>query len=84
MGLLWSLGCVLYTMAYHETPFEVAAGTTGSLALAIAQGKYPFPASDPYSEQVRALIQTLIQLKPEERPAIAEVIATVESLPALS
>lgn len=80
---IWSLGCVLYTMAFHETPFELAAGQTGSLSLAIAQGKYPFPQADPYSQQVRALIEPMLQLKPHDRPSIGEVIATLEAIPGI-
>ena len=40
-----------------------------------------FPQADPYSQQVRGLVESMLQLKPEERPSIAEVIATLEAMP---
>lgn len=58
-------------MCYHESPFERTAGATGSLALAIAQGKYTYPTAsadntgnddlddpplDPYSEKVYVFV----------------------------
>ena len=58
---VWSLGCMLYAMCYYQTPFELVAGATGSLALAIAQGKVNFPSNDdPYTDEVRALIGSLL------------------------
>jgi serine/threonine kinase 16 len=82
---IWSLGCMLYTMCYHATPFESVAGATGSLPLAIAQGKIVFPPQqgldgDPYTEDVRVLIQDLLQLTPSTRPEIETVIARVSAL----
>ena len=45
---IWSLGCTLYTIAYGVSPFERAAGMAGSVPLAITNGKFSFPADDPY------------------------------------
>eukprot|EP00040_Diaphanoeca_grandis_P020079 m.106578 g.106578 ORF g.106578 m.106578 type:complete len:115 (+) comp27734_c0_seq2:125-469(+) len=74
---IWSLGCVLYTMAYLENPFEVVAGQTGSVSLAIAQGKFTFPEQDPYSQRVRDLIESMLKLNPTERPTIGQVLGKV-------
>eukprot|EP00050_Salpingoeca_kvevrii_P020257 m.96402 g.96402 ORF g.96402 m.96402 type:complete len:357 (+) comp8791_c0_seq3:97-1167(+) len=77
---IWSLGCLLFAMAYHQTPFEMITAYGGSLPLAIAQGKVQFPHDDPYSQEVRDLILSMLQLDPEARPTIAELLNRVAAL----
>lgn len=77
---VWSLGCVLYAMCYHATPFEYIAGPTGSLALAIAQGKIKWPVNDPYSNELRNLIGDLLALDPGSRPEIGGLVARVREM----
>lgn len=69
---IWSLGCVLYAMAFLHSPFETPDTTAqgGSLALAITNGAYRMP--DEYSEQTRALIAACL-VDARARPTIAEV-----------
>lgn len=38
-----ALGCVLYAMAYHDNPFELAVSRGGSLRLAVNNVKLDFP-----------------------------------------
>ncbi len=38
-----ALGCVLYAMAYHDNPFELAVARGGSLRLAVNNAKLDFP-----------------------------------------
>eukprot|EP00002_Diphylleia_rotans_P013170 TRINITY_DN2566_c0_g1_i1.p1 TRINITY_DN2566_c0_g1~~TRINITY_DN2566_c0_g1_i1.p1 ORF type:complete len:315 (-),score=58.39 TRINITY_DN2566_c0_g1_i1:532-1476(-) len=40
---IWSLGCTLYFMAFHYSPFEGPTMAKASLALAIQNAKIPFP-----------------------------------------
>lgn len=69
---IWSLGCVLYAMAFLHSPFETPDTTAqgGSLALAITNGAYRMP--DEYSAQTRALIAACL-VDARARPTIAEV-----------
>lgn len=78
---IWSLGCTLYAMAYLHSPFETPSTTEqgGSLALAIANGAYKFPADDPYSDAVRSIIRRCLAREPAERPTIHTLIEEVRS-----
>lgn len=72
----FTLNTIRYTMMYHYTPFEQAAGATGSLTLAIQNGKYPTPDNRPeYSREVLDLVDSMLQLKSEDRPSIDQVRA---------
>jgi len=71
---VWSLGCLLFAMCHYETPFEMVAGQTGSLALAIAQGKLKWPENNPYSSEVQGLITSMLKLDPAERVTLEEVL----------
>lgn len=75
---IWSLGCMLYALAYLHSPFETTQTIEqgGSIALAVLNGSYKTPPSseDPYSEKTREIIKRCIQVKPEERPDIETVI----------
>ena len=74
---IWSLGCTLYAMAYGTSPFETTQQSEhgGSIAMAVLNGKYAFPASDGnvYSEGFRELIRMMLVVKPENRPDISQV-----------
>ncbi|SPC67541.1 related to Prk1p [Ustilago sp. UG-2017b] len=75
---IWSLGCLLYALAYLHSPFETTQTIEqgGSIAMAVLNGSYKTPPSgeDPYSGKTREIIKRCIQVKPEDRPAIDEVI----------
>ncbi|CCU97755.1 unnamed protein product [Malassezia sympodialis ATCC 42132] len=78
---IWSLGCTLYAMAYLHSPFETPSTTEqgGSLALAISNGAYSWPADDPYSDAVRTLISQCLARDPAARPSIDELIMRVKA-----
>lgn len=80
---IWSLGCLLYALAYLHSPFETTQTIEqgGSIAMAVLNGSYKTPSSgeDPYSEKTREIIKRCIQVKPEERPDIDEVIELTQS-----
>ncbi|GAA5821526.1 hypothetical protein JCM11251_000891 [Rhodosporidiobolus azoricus] len=77
---IWSLGCTLFAMAYSTSPFETAQQSEhgGSIAMAAMGGKYSFPDHGGYSEGFKEVIRRCLKVKPEERPAIEEVIQLTE------
>ncbi|KAH8824288.1 Pkinase-domain-containing protein [Flagelloscypha sp. PMI_526] len=81
---IWSLGCTLFAMAYSHSPFETPATIAqgGSIAMAVQSGSYKHPrdASNLYSQGLRDLIDSMLKLKPEERPTIAEVIGKCDEI----
>ncbi|SPO27050.1 related to Prk1p [Ustilago trichophora] len=80
---IWSLGCLLYALAYLHSPFETTQTIEqgGSIALAVLNGSYKLPSGgeDPYSEKTREVIKRCIQVKPEERPDIDQVIELTQA-----
>lgn len=77
---IWSLGCTLFAMAYHHSPFETAQTVEqgGSLALAVLNGQYKFPDGDQYSESTRQVIKACLNTDPSTRPDIDALISMVE------
>lgn len=45
----------------------------GSISLAILNGQYKFPEQDPYSENLRSLIRSMLVVDPKERADIHSV-----------
>jgi len=76
---IWSLGCVLYAMAYLQNPFDSAILRGGDLKLAVVNGKIDFP-NNYYSENFNHLIKSMINTTSSERPFIQEIISQVEQL----
>jgi len=77
---IWSLGCLLYCMAYHQNPFLKAVARGGDLKLAVINGNYDIPEGSPYSEEFNNLFPLMINTKPEERLFIHEIISKLEQL----
>ncbi|KAJ1907733.1 Serine/threonine-protein kinase env7 [Tieghemiomyces parasiticus] len=78
---IWSLGALLYALAYGPSPFECQMNEQGgSIALAVMNGKYAVPANDPYSPAVSQLVKFMLVTDPAQRPTIAEVLAKVQTL----
>eukprot|EP00742_Colponemidia_sp_Colp-10_P007229 GILJ01007769.1.p1 GENE.GILJ01007769.1~~GILJ01007769.1.p1 ORF type:complete len:1687 (-),score=295.75 GILJ01007769.1:212-5272(-) len=71
---IWALGCMIYTMAFYEGPFQNGG------AFQISQGKYTIPSSSPYSADLHQLINSLLILDPEQRPSIVTVLDHITSL----
>lgn len=72
---VWSLGCMLYTIICHESPFERALNHAGgSLALAVMSGHVEWPRDGaPVLESMRNLVSYMLVLDPACRPTIGEV-----------
>lgn len=78
---IWSLGCILYALAYLASPFESDYNHGGSIALAAQSGKVKFSEDNRgYSKAVQDTILSLMKVNPAERPFIDFVIQTVEKV----
>jgi len=91
---IWSLGCLLFALIYHHSPFELSTELGGgTLSLAICSGDWKFPNagqtgarpdSDAVSEATKEIVRKCLILEPEERPKIRELIRmTSEALQAV-
>ena len=69
---IWALGCVLYEMLTLKRAFE--APTLPAVVLKIMRGNFN-PLPERCSDELRALIQSLLHLKPDKRPAVVELMA---------
>ena len=69
---IWSLGCMLFAMAYGHSPFETEGG---NITMAVRSGNYKFPGKDKvYSEGYRALVRFMLVVDPSKRPNIHQVV----------
>jgi len=78
---IWSLGGVLFALAYLHSPFETLQTTEqgGSIAMAVLNAQYKHPASS-YSQGLKTLIDSMLKVNPQERPDIQEVLDVTEGL----
>lgn len=75
---IWSLGCTLYAMAYHYSPFETPSMLEqgASTALAVLNNKWDFPKNDQiFSEGFKEIVRRCLVGEPDKRAPIEEVIA---------
>ncbi|CAG5134768.1 unnamed protein product [Candidula unifasciata] len=77
---IWSLGCVLYALAFLESPFESPYQRGDSLALATMAAKITFPENSGYSKKIPDTISWMLKPKAEERPFIDQVIERIHSI----
>ena len=71
---VWSLGCVLYELCMLRSPFKSDKGVNlYDLFQKIKNGVYE-PISERYSPQLRHLIHSMINLVPEKRPTMNEIL----------
>lgn len=71
---IWALGVFLYKLCYYTTPFEAP----GAGPAAILQARFEYPAKPPYSDALRALIQSMLQVRADARPDIDSILENVE------
>uniref|UniRef100_S4RAV0 non-specific serine/threonine protein kinase n=1 Tax=Petromyzon marinus TaxID=7757 RepID=S4RAV0_PETMA len=64
---IWSLGCVLFAMMFLEGPFDGVFQRGDSVALAV-QSSVNVPSSSRYSQPLRKLLTSLMDVDPSERP----------------
>lgn len=81
---IWSLGCILYCLAYGHSPFETndTIEQGGSMALAVMNGSWKFPAKDQtgYSDGLKTLIKEMLVLDPKLRPTVDQVLKKSQAL----
>lgn len=78
---IWSLGCLLYALAYSHSPFENVQTTEqgGSIAMAVLNARYVHPPGGKgYSSGVRELIDMCLVSNPEQRANIHQVLEKVD------
>jgi non-specific serine/threonine protein kinase/NIMA (never in mitosis gene a)-related kinase len=68
---IWALGCVMYEICNLKHAFN--AQTLNGLALKILKGNY-MPISTKYSQKLRDLIMSMLNVNPKKRPSIFEII----------
>ncbi|WFD25237.1 non-specific serine/threonine protein kinase [Malassezia nana] len=70
---IWAMGVLLYKLCYYTTPFEAP----GAGAPAILVGRFDVPATPVYSEELQALIRSLLQVRPDDRPDVDTLLRDV-------
>ncbi|KAF3932491.1 hypothetical protein ABW19_dt0208438 [Dactylella cylindrospora] len=85
---IWSLGCVLFALIHHHSPFELSTELGGgSLALAISSGDWKFPnpgqtggrpEAEAVSEKTKDIVRKCLVVEPEGRPDIQQLISIVQ------
>jgi len=68
---IWSLGVILYELCALKPPFN--AESLHFFALKIVRGQYN-PLPDRYSSNAKNLVKTLLNIDPNKRPNIHEIL----------
>lgn len=78
---IWGLGCTIFALMYSVSPFEHEEQIAGaSIIIAISRGKFTFPETPEYSQNLKDLVRSCLNVVPSERPDTKTVIDTLERL----
>ena len=69
---IWSVGCLLYELAMLKSPFKAEGLNLYSLFQKISKADYQ-PLPDHYSEELRELAYSMLNIDPAARPNIHDV-----------
>ncbi|KAI9224373.1 kinase-like domain-containing protein, partial [Blastocladiella britannica] len=72
---MWSLGCLMVMLLTGKPPFETEDGAVEGTFKRAAAGVYQIPRELGLSADARDLIATLLQLHPEKRGKLEELVA---------
>ncbi|XP_033640038.1 serine/threonine-protein kinase 16-like [Asterias rubens] len=75
---VWSLGCLLYAMAFLQSPFEPVYQRGDSLHLAVLGRNFKFPDTTRYSSSLKELVSSIIVVEVIERPSVAWIVEQVD------
>jgi len=73
---IWALGCILYSLCFLKHPFQDQS------SLAIIAGKFQFPKDSPFPLEVNELILRMLDVDPEARSTVDELLHCVVELAA--
>ncbi|KAH7878481.1 kinase-like domain-containing protein [Lentinula edodes] len=68
----WSIGVILYTLVIGRPPFQTK--DVKAIYKRIRDNAYEFPTERPISQASQQLIQSILAPKPQERPALLDVV----------
>jgi hypothetical protein len=71
---IWALGCVFFALCFLKHPFQ-DVGSLGILA-----GKYTIPAHAPVSEDAITILKRMLDIDPEARPIILELLLAMREI----
>eukprot|EP01041_Mallomonas_annulata_P003148 gene3148-6189_t len=73
---IWALGCIFFAIVFHQHPFK-DAGTLGILS-----GKYSLPTNMtvPRRDDIQKFIHRMLDVDPEARPTVDELLESVTAL----
>ena len=74
---IWALGCILYELATFKHPFN--ASNQAALVMKIMKGKYE-PISREYSNDLRTILDLLLEKDYEKRPSIFDIMTNPSKL----
>jgi NIMA (never in mitosis gene a)-related kinase 1/4/5 len=74
---VWSMGVLLYELCALAPPFT--ANSLQFLALKIVKGSYS-QISGTYSQELKSLVAEMLQLDPNRRPSVGDVLSTSLSI----
>jgi len=77
---IWSLGCLLYSMMFYQSPYDPVYERGDSVALAVQAGPIIFPSSCQYSQDLVQLVRDMTMQDINNRITIDNVLKQIEQM----